>query len=83
MTRAGFEYVPGHRRGADERNGANPGMREQCVYAIAAAMHEVENSLGQTRLIEQLREQYRRERHFLAGLKHEGVAAGEGEREHP
>ena len=83
VPRAGLVDVPRHRRRADERDRAHQRMRQQCVDALAVAVHDVEDPFGQPRLQEQLTQPDRRQRDFLGRLEHERVAAGDRDREHP
>ncbi len=73
----------GHRGGTHERGGGYARMVEQRVHGGGIALRHREHPRGQARLGEQLRQAHGRARDLLAGLEHEGVAAGDGDREHP
>ena len=80
---AGLEDVLGHRRGTDERDGANLGVRQQRVHAFLPAVHHVQHTLGQAGLVQQLDQALAGQRHLLARLQNERVPAGQGQRIHP
>ena len=58
-------------------------MSEQGVDRLASAVDDVEDALGQTGLFEEFAEEDGGEWDFLTGLEDEGIAAREGEWEHP
>ena len=58
-------------------------MREQCVDAFAAAVHEIEHAFGQACFFQQFDDQDGSERNFFAWLEHERVSAGERVGKHP
>ncbi len=58
-------------------------MLEERVHAFAAAVHDVQYAFGQPGLLQQSGDLDGCERDLLAGLQHEGVAAGDGHRIHP
>jgi hypothetical protein len=80
---AGFIDVVGNGRGADEAHGLDVGVLEQRIDRGLVALHHVEHAIGQARFLQQLGHAQRRGRVGRAGLEHEGVARGNGHREHP
>ena len=72
-----------HRYRADEADGARNLVGEQMIDLIAPALHHGQDALGGTRFHEQLRQPQRGQRHLLGRLEHEGIATGDGQREHP
>jgi len=83
VVRAGLVDVLRDRRRADEAERLHVGVREQRVHRQLVALHDVEDAVGQAGLLEQLGHEQRGGRVALAGLEDEGVAAGDGHREHP
>ncbi len=71
--------IAGDGRGADEGHGLDVRVLQQAVDGHLVAVHDVEHALGQPGLGEQLGEADGGGRVLLAGLQHEGVAAGDGE----
>ena len=59
------------------------GCASRASDALAVAVDDVEHTLGQPRLDEQLAQPHGRQRHLLGGLEDERVAAGDRDREHP
>jgi hypothetical protein len=83
VARAGLVDVVGDRRGADEADGLDVGVLEQRVDRDLVALHHVEHAVGQAGFLQQLGHAQRGARVGRAGLEHEGVARGDGHREHP
>ena len=67
----------------DERHGGHVGVLQERVDRLLVAVDDVEDALGQSGLGPQLGQDQGGRRVPLAGLEHEGVAAGDGHREHP
>ena len=68
---------------ADEADGLDGGVREDGVDGGLVAVDDVEDAVGQAGFLEHLGEEDGGAGVALAGLEDEGVAAGEGDREHP
>ena len=62
---------------------ATSGESRMRVDRHLVAVHDVEDAVGQTGLLPELGDPHRGGRVPLAGLEDEGVAAGDGHREHP
>ena len=75
--------VAGDRRRADERDGLDVRMLQQAVDGHLVALDDVEDPGRQTGLRPQLGQADRSRGVLLAGLEHDGVAAGDGDREEP
>lgn len=75
--------VAGDRGGADEGDGGDVRVLQEAVDGDLVAVDDVEDAVGQSGLAEQLGEPEGGRGVLLAGLEDEGVAAGDGEREHP
>ncbi|MNK99403.1 hypothetical protein D3C87_1197960 [compost metagenome] len=58
-------------------------MSAEPVHHVLAAMHDVEHTGRNARLDRQLHQEHGRHRVLFGRLEHEGVAAGDGHREHP
>ena len=58
-------------------------MRKNCIDRFLVTLHDIKSTVGQTCLLKQLRQQQRRRWIALRWFKHKGVAAHEGQREHP
>ena len=80
---AGLVDVLGDRGRADEGDRLHLGVGEQTVDGDLVAVQHVEDTVGQTGLLPQLRHPQRRRRHLLARLQHHGVAGRDGDREEP
>src|SRR3954465_9919341 len=74
---------PRHGGGADERDGVDPGVVEDALHDLAAAIHEVHHAVRQVEAVEHLERDLLRQRHLLRGLEHEGVAARDREGQEP
>ena len=70
-------------RGADEADRLHPPFVQQRIHCNLVAMDDVEHAVGQPRLFQQIGHEQRRRRVALGRLEDEGVAAGDGDREHP
>ena len=70
-------------RGADEADGLDGGVGEDGVDGGLVAVDDVEDAVGEAGFLEHLGEEDGGGGVALGGLEDEGVAAGEGEREHP
>ena len=68
---------------ADEGQGLDVRVRDQCVHGLLVAMHHVEDAGGQAGFGQQFGQAQRGRRVAFGRLEHEGVAAGDGHREHP
>ena len=75
--------VARHRGGADEADRRDVGVLEQPVHRHLVAVHDVEHAVGQPGLAEDLGEEHAGAGVALGRLEHDGVAAGDGVREHP
>ncbi len=80
---AGGVDVLGDGRGADEGDGLDGGVREDGVDGGLVAVDDVEDAVGEAGFLEHFGEEDGGGGVALGGLEDEGVAAGEGEREHP
>ncbi len=80
---AGLVDVAGDRGRADEADGLHVGVLQQPVDGHLVALDDVEDAVGQPRLLPQVGHQQRRPRVALRGLEDERVAARDGDREHP
>ena len=80
---AGGVDVLGDGGRADEGDGLDGGVREDGVDGGLVAVDDVEDAVGQAGFLEHLGEEDGGGGVALGGLEDEGVAAGEGEREHP
>ena len=83
LGRAARVDVLGDRGRADEADRFHLGMVEQRIDRHLVALDHVEHAVRQARLLEQARMQQRGRRIAFRGLEHEGIAAGDGDREHP
>ena len=70
-------------RRADEADRLDRGIIEDCVDRHLVAVNDIEDARRQPRFHHQLREFDGQRRVALAGLEDEGVAAGDGDAEHP
>ncbi len=71
------------RRRSDEADRPHVRVLEQSVHRDLVAVHDVEHARRETRVVEELGDQGGRRRIPLRGLEHEGVPAGDRDREHP
>ena len=83
VTGRGLVHVAGDGGGADERDGADIGVLEERVDRLLVAVHDVEDAIGEPRLLEQGGHPVGRARVLLGGLQDDGVAGGERDREEP
>ena len=83
VLRARLVDVPRDRRRADEAQRRHVGMLEQRVDRHLVAVHDVEDAVGDPRLLQQLGREERGRRILLGRLQHEGVAARDRRRPHP
>ena len=83
VSRRGLVHVPRDGRRADERDRLDIRMREQGIDRDLVALHDVEDTLGQSRLAPQLGEPIRRRRIFLTRLQDHAVARRDRDREEP
>ena len=83
VLRAGLVDVARDRRRADEADRGDVLVLEQRVDRDLVAVHDVEDAVGKTRLLQQLGRPERGRRILLGGLQHERVAARERRRPHP
>ena len=75
--------VLGDGRGADEADGVDAGVVEDGVDGFLVAVDDVEDAVGEAGFFEHFGEEDGGAGVALAGLEDEGVAAGEGDGEHP
>ncbi|KFF34248.1 hypothetical protein G039_0319815 [Pseudomonas aeruginosa VRFPA01] len=80
---AGAVHVLADGDRADEGNRPDVRVGEQGIDLFAAAMDHLQHALRRAGLEEQFGEAVGRQRILLGGLEDEGVAAGDGQREHP
>ena len=80
---AGVLHDVGHRRGADEGDGVDAGVLEDPGDHLAVAGHDVEDAVGQARLLVELGGQQRGRGRGRGRLEDEGVAGGDGDGVHP
>jgi len=80
---AHFVDVTRDGRGADKGNRLHLRMGEQGVHDFASAVNDIQDTLGQAGLLQQLHDFNGSERNFLAGLEDEGIATGDGNGIHP
>ena len=80
---AGPVDVLGDWRGADEADRGDARIVQQRVHSHFVAMHDVEHAVGQSGFLEQPGEIDAGRGIALGGFEHEGIAAGDGDREHP
>ncbi len=74
---------PGHRGRADEADGGHRRVVDERVHGHPVPLDHGEHPVGQAGLAEQLGQEERGGGVLLAGLEHEGVAAGQGVGQHP
>ncbi len=72
-----------HVSGAYEADSLDVRMVRDGLHDLSAALHDVEDSLGQASLERQFGEAHGNGRITLGGLEDEGVADGQGRRQHP
>ncbi len=58
-------------------------MREERIHRLLVAVDDIEDAIGQPRPLQQLRQEESGRRIALRRLEHEGVAAHQGDGEHP
>ena len=75
--------VSANRRRADEGDRLDVFVGAHPVDHLFAAVHDVEHARRHAGLDRQFHQQHGRHRVLLGRLEHEGVAAGDGHREHP
>src|SRR6516162_7539407 len=66
----------GNGRGANEADGTDGRVITECVDDFLAAVNDVDHSFREARLFEEFVDTTHAQWHALAGLEHEGVAAG-------
>ena len=67
----------------DKGQGFHVRVRDQRVHGLLVAMHDVEHACRQAGLGQQFSQAQRGRGIALGRLEHEGIAAGDGDREHP
>ncbi|CAH0290989.1 hypothetical protein SRABI26_04230 [Arthrobacter sp. Bi26] len=79
----GLVDVPGDRGGADEGDAVHVRVGQEAIDRFLVAVQDLENAVGQARVLPQLGEQHGGGGVALGGLEDEGVAGGDRHRGHP
>ncbi len=83
VGRGGGIDVLGDGGGADKRHSTHSRVGQQHIHHLLVTVHHVEHAVRQTGLLEQLGHPQREGGILLGGFENKGIAAGDGDREHP
>ncbi len=83
MRASGLVDVLTHRRRADETDGADVGVHQQRIHCLFVSINNVQYTWRQPGFASKLGQAQSHRRVFFRWLQHEGVAAGDGDGEHP
>src|SRR5690554_2893505 len=79
----GFVDITANRYRTDKGNGLDGRIVQQGIHLLLGTVYYLQNALGRTGFFEQFRQAHRGQRILLGRFQYKGVAAGDGQGEHP